>query len=193
SGTAVRTTNLEWNAPANFSTNANRVTALSNDRHALACGYFDTGNTGEPIQRATHREQPGNPIGNFYGFKSIDIVDDGHWIIEGKDGNPKPIAEQQADDRQVLGNGLPNRYLNWNNTFSYKDFDLNLPIRGAFDFQILNMTEMFWSAPVMLTRGNLRTNAYDDIYGKRPLADDQSLQYVSYYLEDGDFWKIDNV
>ena len=45
----------------------------------------------------------------------------------------------------------------------------------------------------MLTRGNLLTSAYDDIYGKRPLADDQSLQYVSYYIEEGDYWKIDNV
>lgn len=190
---AVRTPSFEWTTSANFSTNANRVTALSNDRFALASGYFDTGNTGEPIQQATHRVQVGQPIGNFYGFKSVDIDDNGHWVIEGKDGNPKPIAQQQADDRQILGNGVPTRYLNWNNTFSYKDFDLNITMRGAFDFQILNMTEMFWSAPVMLTRGNLKTNAYDNIYGKRPLADDQSLQYVSYYLEDGDFWKIDNV
>ena len=66
-------------------------------------------------------------------------------------------------------------------------------MRGAFGFQILNMTEMFWSAPVMLTRGNLRSNAYDPIYGKRPLADDQSLNYVSYYIENGNYWKIDNV
>ena len=66
-------------------------------------------------------------------------------------------------------------------------------MRGAFGFQILNMTEMFWSAPVMLTRGNLRANAYDPIYGKRPLADDQSLNYVSYYIENGNYWKIDNI
>jgi hypothetical protein len=52
---------------------------------------------------------------------------------------------------------------------------------------------MYYSAPVMLTRGNLLASAYDPIYGKRPMADDQSLQYVSYYIEDGDYWKIDNV
>src|SRR5690606_25484228 len=50
-----------------------------------------------------------------------------------------------------------------------------------------------YNAPVMLTRGNLLATAYDDVYGKRPLADDQSLQYVSYYLEQGDYWKVDNV
>ena len=55
-------------------------------------------------------------IGNFWGYKSIDIDENGHWIIEGADGKPKPIAEQQADDKKVLGNGLPDWYLNWNNT-----------------------------------------------------------------------------
>ncbi len=189
----VRTNDFEWSTSANFSTNANKVLALSNDRFALASGYFDTGNTGEPIQQQTHRVQVGQPIGNFWGFKTVDIDESGHWIIEGKDGNPKPIANQQADDKQIIGNGLPRRYLNWNNTVTYKNFDLNVTMRGAFGFQILNMTEMFWSAPVMLTRGNLRANAYEPVFGKRPLADDQSLNYVSYYIENGNYWKVDNV
>ncbi|RRB02412.1 TonB-dependent receptor [Larkinella rosea] len=189
----VRTPDFEWVTSANFSTNSNKILSLSNDKFALASGYFDTGNTGEPIQQTTHRVQVGQPLGNFWGFKTVDIDETGHWIIEGKDGKPKPIAQQQADDKQIIGNGLPKRYLNWNNTVSYKNFDLNVTMRGAFGFQILNMTEMFWSAPVMLTRGNLRTNAYDPIYGKRPLADDQSLNYVSYYIENGNYWKIDNI
>ncbi|GAB4000153.1 TonB-dependent receptor [Spirosoma daeguense] len=189
----IQKQSFQWSTSINFSTNANKILSLSNDRFALASGYFDTGNTGEPIQQTTHRVQVGQPIGNFWGFKTVDIDEAGRWIIEGKDGKPKPIAQQQADDKQIIGNGLPKRYLNWNNTITYKNFDLNVTMRGAFGFQILNMTEMFWSAPVMLTRGNLRSNAYDPIYGKRPLADDQSLNYVSYYLENGNYWKIDNV
>jgi len=189
----LQTTAFRWATSVNFSTNANKILSLSDDKFALASGYFDTGNTGEPIQQTTHRVQVGQPLGNFWGFKTIDIDEAGHWIIEGKNGEPKPIAQQQADDKQIIGNGLPKRYLNWNNTLTYKNFDLNITMRGAFGFQILNMTEMFWSAPVMLTRGNLRSNAYDPIYGKRPLADDQSLNYVSYYIENGNYWKIDNI
>ncbi|SDF89482.1 TonB-linked outer membrane protein, SusC/RagA family [Dyadobacter soli] len=189
----LQTAAFRWSTSVNFSTNANKILTLSDDKFALASGYFDTGNTGEPIQQTTHRVQVGQPLGNFWGFKTIDIDESGHWIIEGKNGEPKPIAQQQADDKQIIGNGLPKRYLNWNNTLTYKNFDLNITMRGAFGFQILNMTEMFWSAPVMLTRGNLRSNAYDPIYGKRPLADDQSLNYVSYYIENGNYWKIDNI
>jgi len=190
---AVRTKDFSWTTSVLFSANQNKLLSLSDKNFQLASGYFDAGNTGEPIQQNTHRVQVGQPIGNYYVFKSVDIDENGYWIIEGKDGEVKPIADQQADDKQILGNGLPKSYLSWNNTLAYKNFDLNVTMRGAFGFQILNMNEMFYNAPVMLTRGNLLATAYDNVYGKRPLADDQSLQYVSYYLEQGDYWKVDNV
>jgi TonB-linked SusC/RagA family outer membrane protein len=190
---AVRTNDFSWTTSVLFSANQNKLISLSDKNFQLASGYFPAGHTGEPIQQETHRVQVGLPIGNYYGFKSVDIDENGYWLIEGKDGEIKPIADQQADDKQILGNGLPKSYLSWNNTLAYKNFDLNITMRGAFGFQILNMNEMFYNAPVMLTRGNLLATAYDNVYGKRPLADDQSLQYVSYYLEQGDYWKVDNV
>ncbi|GAA0537310.1 TonB-dependent receptor [Chitinophaga japonensis] len=190
---AIDQEDLKWNTAVNYSTNRNKLLSLSDRNFQLAAGYFDAGTTEEPIQQPIARIQIGQPIGNFWGFKSIDIDDQGYWIIEGKDGHPKPIADQQADDKQVLGNGLPKHYLNFNNSISYKNLDLNVTMRGAFGFQVLNTPRMFYAAPVMLTRGNLLRSAYDNIYGKRPLADDQSLNYVSYYIEQGDYWKIDNV
>jgi hypothetical protein len=189
----VSTEAFQWNASVNFSTNKNKLLTFSNDKFQLASGYSDEGGTGEPIQQTTHRVQVGEPIGNFYGFKSVDIDANGHWIIEGKDGKPKPISDQTADDKKILGNGLPKHYLAFNNTFQYKNFDLTVTMRGAFGFQVLNTARMFYEVPVMLTRGNLLAAAYDNVYGKRPLADDQELQFVSYYIEDGDYWKIDNV
>lgn len=184
---------FRWSTSANYSANKNKLLSLSDKDFQLAAGYFDVGTTEEPIQQALSRVQIGQPIGNFWGFKSVDIDDNGYWIIEGKDGKPKPIAQQQADDKKVIGNGLPKHYLNFNNTLSYKNFDLNITMRGAFGFQILNTPRMFYAAPVMLTRGNILKSTYDNVYGKRPLADDQSLNYVSYYVENGDYWKIDNV
>ena len=188
----VETKEFMWVTDMNFSTNTNKVLALSNDKF-ISSGYSDEGGTGEPIQQSTHRLQEGEPMGNFYGFKSIDIDDNGHWIIEGADGKPKPISEQQPTDKKILGNGLPKHYLNWNNSVSYKNFDLGITMRGAFGFQILNMPELQYAAPVMLSRGNVMQKAFENVYNKRPLADNQELQYVSYYIEDGDYWKIDNV
>ena len=191
--TPVQTSELTWSTTVNYSSNNNKLISLSSDQFQLKAGFFYTGSTGEPIQTTTHIVKEGEAIGNFWGYKSIDIDDNGRWIIEGADGNPKPISAQQPTDKKILGNGLPKHYLNWNNTVNYKKFDLNVSMSGAFGFQILNFTKMFFSVPVSLTRGNVMKSTYDNIYGKRPLADSQELQYVSYFIEDGDYWKIGNI
>lgn len=192
SATPVLTKDLQWLTSINYSTNKSKLLTLSSDQY-VSSGYADRGWLPEPMQMHTHRIQEGKPIGNFYGYKSIDIDENGHWIIEGADGKPKPISEQVPDDKKVIGNGLPKHYLNWNNSLSYKNFDLNVTMRGAFGFDILNVAKLQFGAPIMLTRGNILDTSYDKIYGKVPLADDQGLQYVSHYIEKGDYWKFDNV
>jgi TonB-linked SusC/RagA family outer membrane protein len=189
----VKTNDIVWRSNINFSKNKSELVTMSNDKFISTTGYSDQGNTLAPIQQRTHRIQEGQLIGNFYGYKSIDIDENGHWIIEGADGKPKPIEQQQASDKKVLGNGLPKAYLNWNNSLNYKRFDLTLTMRGAFGFQILNMAEMNYAISSSLGLGNIMEKAYDNVYGKRPLADDQSAQYVSYFIQDGDYWKIDNL
>lgn len=186
----VQTQDFQWNTSVNYSNNQNEVLSLSSDKFQLEGGYFYAGHTGGPVQQHTHRVEIGKPIGNFYGYKSVDVDEDGFWIIEGADGQPKPISEQQPEDKQVLGNGLPSHYLNWNNTFDYKNFDLNVQMRGAFGFQILNGVRMNYEPPTAIGKGNLLSNSYHDVYGKRPLNQDQEQQYLSYYIEDGDYWKI---
>ncbi|WP_455627866.1 SusC/RagA family TonB-linked outer membrane protein [Parabacteroides chinchillae] len=188
----VQTKDWQWQTSVNYSTNKSELLSLSSDMY-VSNDYSDQGWLPEPMQMATHRIEVGQPIGNFYGYKSIDIDETGHWIIEGADGNPKPIADQVPDDKKVIGNGLPKHYLNWNNTVRWKNFDLNVTMRGAFGFDILNVAKLQFGAPIMLTRGNILNTSYDKVYGKTPLADDQGLQYVSYYVEKGDYWKIDNV
>lgn len=188
----VETKDLTWTSGINFSTNTNKLLSLSGGKYSSS-GYTDVGDTYAPIQQTTHRIQEGMALGNFYGYKSIDIDDTGHWIIEGADGNPKPISEQQPEDKKVLGNGIPKWYVNWNNSLRYKWFDLSITMRGAFGFQILNMPEMNYAIPVSLGTGNVMDKAFENVYGKRPLATDQEAQYVSYFVQNGDYWKIDNI
>lgn len=192
-GTPVQSKNMQWNTTVNYSTNQNKVLSLSSDKFQLEGGYFYAGHTGGPIQQPTHRVEIGEPIGNFYGYKSVDIDEDGFWIIEGANGEPKPIEEQAAEDKQILGNGLPNHHLSWNNNFSYKQFDLSVEMRGAFGFQILNGPRMNYEPPTAIGKGNILSSAYDNIYGKRPLNQIQEQQYLSYYIEDGDYWKLSKV
>lgn len=187
----VMSKDFEWDSNINFSTNSNELVSLSNDEY-VAGSYFDVNTLVAPIQQNSHRVEEGQPIGNFYGYKSVGVDDNGHWLIEGADGKTKPIVEQDASDKKVIGNALPKWYLNFNNTVKYKWFDFSLTMRGAFGFQILNEPEMFYGSPVALGNGNVLKSAFEPKYGK-VLAADQSLQYVSYYVQDGDYWKIDNL
>lgn len=185
----VRTKDFEWQTSFNFSTNKNKLVSLSNDKFKTTNTYFDWGGTGDPIQQSTHRIDIGGPIGNFYGFKSIDIDENGEWILEDKDGKPMKYADRTQDDKHYIGNGLPKWYAGWNNTFRYKNWDLNITMRGAFGFQILNSQRMFYENPTI--KYNRLKSAYDKVYGKQILTAPQ--EYVSYYIEDGDYWKIDNI
>ena len=183
-----RTKNFEWSSSITFSINKNKLLSLSNDKFQTNT-YFDEGSTGTPLQQTTHRIDVGKPIGNFYGYKSVDITDDGIWILENSKGERVPFEERTADDRTYLGNGLPKWYASWNNTFKYKQFDLNITMRGAFGFQILNMQRMYYENNT-ITYNRLHS-AFDKVYGKAVLRAEH--EYVSYYIEDGDYWKIDNV
>jgi TonB-linked SusC/RagA family outer membrane protein len=187
----VKTNDFQWTASLSYSGNKNKLVSLSNDLYQSSNDWFDTGYTGDPIQQSTHRVQVGQPIGNFYGVKSIDIDGNGVWVIEGADGQPKSINAKVEEDKQVIGNGLPKHYVGFNNILRYKNFDLNITMRGAFGFQILNFQRMFYENPSINIRYNVLSTAYDKVYGKQVL--NYTQDYVSYYIEDGDYWKIDNV
>lgn len=194
--TPVQTEKFQWDTNISYSTNTNKLVSIQNDQFQMTNDYFYTGYVGEPIQTTSHIVKVGLPIGTFYGLKSIDITDDGLWIVEGKDpetGEWGPMRADQADATswQVLGNGIPKHYLNWNNTFSFCGFDLSVNMRGAFGFQILNYQRMYYENAKPSLNYNRLNSAFDKVYGKSPVLDDQ--RYVSYYIENGNYWKIDNV
>jgi len=184
----VRGANVRWQAGANWSTNRNRLLSLSNDVYQ-ADECFETGYTGEPIQTSTHRVCIGGPIGDFYGYKSVDISNTGEWIVLDSLGNRIPITQATAKDRRVLGNGVPKHYVAFNNSVRWGNLDLTVNMRGAFGFQILNFGRLYYEN-LNNTQYNMLRSALDPVYGKHVL--DYPLVYVSYYIEDGDYWKVDN-
>jgi hypothetical protein len=192
--TPVQSSDFTWNSNVIFSTNSNKLVSITSGQYELANDYFTTGGTGPPIQTFTHIVEVGHNIGDFYGHKVIDIDQNGRWIYEDAEGNAVPYDEFQHTfaNKQRLGNGLPNYHAGWNNTFRYKNLDLSISMRGAFDFQILNFQRMFFENTER-AQYNLLRSAYDDVFGKTPLSSEMPLEFNSYYIEDGDYWKIDNI
>ena len=186
--TVINRPGLQWTTKANWSTTRNELVSLSNDVYQ-ANDFFTAGGTGAPIQTYTHRVDVGGPIGNFYGWKAVDIDDNGEWIVLDSAGSQIPIRQAREADKHIIGNGVPKHFLAWNNMLQVGRFDFNVNMRGAFGFQILNYMRMFYETP-KVTLYNMLSSAYEPAFGKRAPFYEQA--YISYYIEDGDYWKIDN-
>ncbi|HET9986810.1 MAG TPA: SusC/RagA family TonB-linked outer membrane protein [Longimicrobiales bacterium] len=185
----VKRPGLTWTTSANWSTNHNKLVSLSDETFQPQSDCRFDGGTGEPIQQSTHRNCVGQPIGDFYGYKSVGIDDDGVWLVEDSAGKTISIKDATAKDRHVLGNGVPKYNFAWNNNAQIGSFDVSVNMRGAAGFQILNFMRMFYENP-KIVQYNMLKSAFDPVYGKRPVNYD--LAYVSYYIEDGDYLKLDN-
>ncbi|WP_084137953.1 SusC/RagA family TonB-linked outer membrane protein [Chryseolinea serpens] len=190
--TPVKGAAFEWNSNVTFSHNKNELVSLSNDLYKIEGDYINEYGISEPISMASHRLEPGKPLGNFWGLKSVDITDDGMWVIELPDGTRQTMtSNSMATDKnsQVLGNGIPKYRAGWINTMRYKNFDLSVVLSGAFGYQIMNQQRMFYENPNI--NYNVLSSAMDNVYGKRRLGY-LNQAFVSYYIENGDYVKVEN-
>jgi len=201
----VKTKNVEWTSTVTLSHNENKLESLSNDFYKIDKNYIYQGNTGDPISFSTHKLEVGQSIGNFWGLKSVGVTHkgdafgtdgttakpEGRWIIETSKGERKVLTLDMYGDenKQYLGNGTPKLNAGWTNTIRYKNVDLSMVMSGAFGFQILNYQRMFYENPNI--NYNMLRSAFDKVYGQAVLNYPQT--FVSYYIENGDYVKIDNV
>lgn len=192
----VQNKDFEWSTTGTFSLNSNKLISLSGSIFKSDYDYFNTGTVEYSGQVAdSHRVQVSESIGNFYGFKVVDVDSEGRWIYEDRNGelvNYKDFTHA-PEDKHVIGNGLPKWYAGWNNTLRYKNFDLNVTMRGAFGFQIINGGRMNYENVKNSRFENRLKSVNDLVFGKHTLSPEVEPEFNSYYVEDGDYWKIDNI
>ncbi len=164
--------------------NISKIKSLSNDTYNRP--FFDLhdlpspGNPGQAF-----RVMEGKEIGSFYGLRHAGIDDQGRFLIYNKDGEKVLSSTKTEEDKAFIGNGVPKYRISWNNTLTYKNFDLNLYFRGYFKYDILNLKQMYYGLQ-SVPNINLLKDAYDknkDIVAEKELS--------SYFLEKGDFLKLD--
>lgn len=212
SGKPVMTKDFEWTTTVTLSHNKNKLLRLSNEKYETT-NFHEVGGLGEPISVPTHCMEVGHTLGDFWGLKSVGYNKDGVVLIEAKDDNgnwyvkPWSTDDNVERNRQRLGNGLPSVYLGWNNTFTYKNFDLSLQFTGQFGYKILNAQRCFYENNAQ-AYNRLKTAAdwipAVDTNLQPVLKEDGSQLMVrrsnsmmqgfwSEHLEDGDFFKLQNV
>lgn len=185
-GDVIRAGDLKWNMNFNFSHQKNKLVTLSNQvfhaTYLSGGGLGNPGNLGDAI-----RNMQGGTIGDFYGRRFAGINAAGQWLFYDKDNNVVLDNQITDDDKAVIGNGQPKYYLALTNTVTYKNFDFSIFFRGKFDYDILNTMAMFYGNQSLFS-GNVLTSALGEFSNIKAAP-----QYSNYYLENGDFVKLDNI
>ena len=203
-GIPVRTRDFEWNSVLTLSHNANKLVSLSNDLYETS-DWMNTGGISDPVSVSTHRVVVGEATGRFWGLKSIHgVSSNGKWIVELPDGTWAESSTELNDDqyRQWLGSGVPSVIFNWGNTFRYKGFDLGIQLSSQLGFKILNNQRLFYqNNSIQYNRLKIAANELPvyDLETHQPtgeykkLGTGQTQVFISEFLEDGDYIKLDNV
>lgn len=196
---------FRWDAAFNLSTNQTLALDVGPEGVIFPGGAFaGSGSIGT-------RLEVGNELGNFYGF-----INDGVWQVaeesqaavyglqagdvKYRDLNNDGVIN--GDDITIIGNGAPDFIWGFNNTFSYKGFDLNIFLQSIVGNDIFNLQR----AIMMGTSGDVRTPTHVDILNswtpENPDTDVPAYPFSnsnvqipedSRFIEDGSFIRLRNV
>ena len=194
-GVPVQTKDWRWETQATLQHNSNKLVSLSND-------LYQTDNTqwlqgvGDPVTQYTHRVAVGESLGQIWSLKAVGVSDQGLFLIENpKTGQCAEFYQEMRNDYdnwyEYMGSGIPKFTLGWNNTINYKDFDLSLQCNGQFGYKIINQQRVFYENNAHAY--NKLKSAADAIGGNRPLSGAQSQVVTSYYIEQGDYFKLSSL
>ncbi len=182
----IQKRDFSWTIDFTANSQFNKLSKLSSENFQANflefAGLPSPGNLGNAI-----RIWEGSDIGNFYGYRFAGFTDDGKWQFYKKDGSVAGVSDMNSEDRTTIGNGVPKYQASLNNLFKYKNFDLTVFFRGKFKFDILNAKDIYFGNKKWLPNNLLKSA----ITTHNSLND--APQYSDYYLEKGNFVKLDNL
>lgn len=185
-GDIFKGTKVEWTSGINYSYGTTKLKVLSDNMYQAS--YVELyQKPGVGSSEYFFRVQEGGKVGQFYGYEYAG-VEDGKMMIYTDEGGTVPVSEADAKYKRYIGNGTPTSYLSWSNTVRYKNFDLNIFFRGAFGFEIFNMRKYG-----MGLQGCGTDNVLRDAYLKDKDIVTGGGVISSFFLEKGDYFKLENV
>ena len=180
-------TAVKWTTGVNWSTGSTKLTKLSSDVYKAA--YLDLyQKPGLGTSEYFFRVKEGGKIGQFYGYEHAGIDETGQLLIYDNEGEARPVAQADPAWKRNIGNGAPKHFLSWSNSFRYKNFDLSMLFRSALGYKIFNMRKYGMGLKGCGTDNVLRT-AYTDYNN----ITSGGGVISSYFLENGNYFKLDNV
>lgn len=183
--------NLSYYVGANFSHNKNRLESLTNPNIATITG----GGLGNgQYTKILDNSSVGQPLGSFFIYEYAGYDSTGQMLYYKADGSTVTQDGLAIEDRKYVGSILPNGSYGISLGATYKSFDLSVDAYGTMGSKVYNgkkaqrfsgeniedeVASDFWTP--------LNTNAAN------PAAFNEVPVASTYYLESGDFLRINNI
>ncbi len=181
---AVANDNFTWDIGGNISTFETVLVNLNDQENFV---LFE-GNLGAPGLAGILPiiVEEGAELGQIRAGIFAGYNDAGQTLIINQETG-EPTTERNIErDGVVVGNGLPDFTFGLNNSFKYKNWDLNFLLRGAVGHSLVNIPRAYWEHPGLGGRQNFVVTKFFN-------PDDTELDaYHSGYVEKADFLRLDN-
>ncbi|HLZ89675.1 MAG TPA: SusC/RagA family TonB-linked outer membrane protein, partial [Puia sp.] len=184
----VKNSDFSWTSTLNLAHNTNRITNLKNP---LFSGG-DSVRAGDPEgggQSGSTLEllKTGHPLGQFFSLQYAGKNSSGISQYVSGSGQGYTTAPTIGTDYHYLGDAQPRLLAGWANTFKYRNWDLNIFLRGTFGNKIFNATRADLFRPATAQYGNILVDAQNESIG-----DINSYKYSSRFIESGSYLRFDN-
>jgi len=187
---AISKPDFSWTVGGNIGTYKTEIVSLRNDQYNFAeTGILYRASMGSPGQSAVQlvRVKEGDPLGQLWGAQYDGVNPDGTYkfVDINGDGTIDPTSD---NDRTVIGNGMPAATFGFNNSFTYKKFDIGIFFNGAIGHELLNSYRAFYENNETTTINNwniVNTKHYDPAVTKANVN--------SIHVEKADFIRLNNM
>lgn len=210
---SLQTVNLDgkfkWSSVLTFSYNKNKVLSLGSNNSDIYAGNLKP-------DGAADFESPfilrvGQPIDAIYGYEYAGIVQQNDPVLtttqkNSTPGEPKFVDVNKdgiidANDRVILGTGIPNAFYGFTNTFKYGHFQLDILTQAQTGGKLLNLQKEDLEYP--LSQGNTLNTVPAQVWsptntsGTLPTTGFYGNPYGGWvnskYVESSDYIRIKNV
>lgn len=186
-----------WETSLNASYLKNKIIDLAGSDFIVGENYTSIG--GGPIQI----KKVGYPIGSFYLYEWANFNDQGANLYKHQ-SNGSLTTNPGADDLVTKGQAEPNWTFGWNNTFTWKNWTLNLFINAALGQDRLNVSRYAMGSMTGVYRFISLSDAYykswdkvankaDAVYASHKNSDNRNYPDSDFWLEDASFVKLKNI
>ena len=206
---------FKWNTSLNFSHVKNRVVSL-----ASGVPFIQQSVTTSFLSLPVTRTQPGQPVGEFYGYKVKGIFKTDAQLRAAPPQFGRPVGNNAAgtwlgdvqyvdvnhdgkideNDQVPLGDPNPKGTYSITNNFSYKGFDLSVFLNGSYgakifnvlDYQIAGLSSLYQNQLASVANFWSPTNPNSNIPAPRG-GDNPNLKNSDRFIESGSFLRIQNI